>query len=75
MTDTEFQPLDSAVVPRFAEPACFMRSPHVPLEGAEGLDIGLAGDQPEPGRHQPRSARRGAGLDMVGFRCAADAAR
>ena len=25
----EFQPLDSAVIPRFAEPATFMRTPYV----------------------------------------------
>ena len=34
-------PLDSAVVPRFAEPATFMRVPHVGLDA--GLDIALAG--------------------------------
>jgi guanidinopropionase len=43
MPNTDFQPIDSAVVPRFAEPATFMRTRHVPLEGAEGLDIALAG--------------------------------
>jgi hypothetical protein len=67
MTDTEFQPLDSAVVPRFAEPACFMRSPHVPLEGAEGLDIGLAGvpyDMGSTNRNRAGTSRdpRGAAL-------------
>ncbi|HSG91739.1 MAG TPA: agmatinase, partial [Pseudomonadales bacterium] len=35
------KPLDSAVVPRFAEPATFMRVPHVGLDA--GLDIALAG--------------------------------
>lgn len=35
------RPLDSSVVPRFAEPATFMRVPHVGLDA--GLDIALAG--------------------------------
>lgn len=35
------RPLDSAVVPRYAGPATFMRTPH--LASAEGLDIALAG--------------------------------
>ena len=29
MRQQEFQPLDSAVIPRFAEPATFMRAPYV----------------------------------------------
>ena len=29
MRQPEFQPLDSAVIPRFAEPATFMRAPYV----------------------------------------------
>lgn len=36
-----FQPIDSAVTPRYAEPATFMRTPWHP--GGEGLDIALAG--------------------------------
>ena len=36
-----FRPIDSAVVPRFAEPATFMRTPHA--ASAAGLDIALAG--------------------------------
>jgi len=35
------KPLDSSVVPRFAEPATFMRVPYVGLDA--GLDIALAG--------------------------------
>lgn len=34
-------PIDSAVIPRFAEPATFMRTPYVGLEA--GLDIALVG--------------------------------
>jgi len=34
-------PIDSAVVPRFAEPGTFMRTPHVGLDA--GLDIALIG--------------------------------
>ena len=37
----EFQPLDSAVIPRFAEPATFMRTRYVPSYA--GLDIALVG--------------------------------
>ncbi len=37
----DLKPLDSAVVPRFAEPATFMRVPYVGLEA--GLDIALVG--------------------------------
>jgi len=59
MSDTDFQPIDSAVVPRFAEPACFMRTPHVPLEGAEGLDIGLAGVPYDMGSTNRAGARHG----------------
>lgn len=36
-----FRPIDSAAVPRFAEPATFMRTPHV--ASAAGLDIAPAG--------------------------------
>ncbi len=36
-----FQPIDSAITPRFAEPATFMRTPHVP--SGEGVEIGLVG--------------------------------
>ena len=43
MTDNDFQPIDSAVTPRFAEPATFMRTRHILLAQAAGLDIALAG--------------------------------
>lgn len=36
-----FQPIDSAITPRFAEPATFMRTPHVP--SGEGVEIALVG--------------------------------
>ncbi len=41
MRRQEFQPLDSAVIPRFAEPATFMRTPYV--QSYAGLDIALVG--------------------------------
>ncbi len=43
MADSDFQPIDSAVTPRFAEPATFMRTRHIPLAQAAELDIALAG--------------------------------
>src|SRR5262245_5812134 len=36
-----FSPIDSAVIPRFAQPATFMRIPYVAQ--TDGLDIGLVG--------------------------------
>ena len=39
MRQQGFQPLDSAVIPRFAEPATFMRTPYV--QSYAGLDIAL----------------------------------
>jgi guanidinopropionase len=36
-----FQPIDSAITPRFAEPATFMRTPHVP--DGDGVEIALVG--------------------------------
>ncbi len=60
----DFQPIDSAVTPRFAEPATFMRTPHVPIGRAEVLDIGLAGVPYDMGstnragpRHGPAQVR------------------
>ena len=37
------QPVSGLVTPRFGGIATFMRLPHVPLEEAEGIDIGLVG--------------------------------
>jgi guanidinopropionase len=37
----DLRPIDSAVIPRFAEPATFMRTPYVGL--AAGLDVALVG--------------------------------
>lgn len=37
----EFQPIDSAITPRFAEPATFMRTPHV--ADGDGVEIALLG--------------------------------
>ncbi|MCC6470749.1 MAG: agmatinase [Alphaproteobacteria bacterium] len=37
----DFQPIDSAVTPRFAEPATFMRTPYVP--DRQGVEIALVG--------------------------------
>ncbi len=60
----DFQPIDSAVTPRFAEPATFMRTRHVPVGQAEALDIGLAGVPYDMGstnragpRHGPAQVR------------------
>jgi guanidinopropionase len=58
------QPISGFVTPRFGGIATFMRLPHVPLEQAAGIDIGLAGipwdagttNRPGP-RHGPRQIR------------------
>jgi guanidinopropionase len=58
------QPISGMVTPRFGGIATFMRLPHVPLEQADGLDIGLVGipwdagttNRPGP-RHGPRQIR------------------
>jgi guanidinopropionase len=61
VTET-YQPIDAAVVPRFAGPATFMRLPSV--ASAEGLDIALVGIPWDGGttnragaRHGPREIR------------------
>ncbi|HTN96129.1 MAG TPA: agmatinase [Nordella sp.] len=58
------QPVSGFVTPRFGGIATFMRLPHVPLDQAQGIDIGLAGipwdggttNRPGP-RHAPRQVR------------------
>ena len=57
-----FQPVDAALVPRFAGPTTFMRLPAV--TSAEGLDIALVGIPWDGGttnragaRHGPREIR------------------
>lgn len=58
------QPVSGMVTPRFGGIATFMRLPHVPLDQADGLDIGLVGipwdagttNRPGP-RHGPRQIR------------------
>ena len=58
------KPVSGLVTPRFGGIATFMRLPHVPLEQAEGIDIGLVGipwdggttNRPGP-RHGPRQMR------------------
>ncbi|MGE3832356.1 MAG: agmatinase [Parvibaculaceae bacterium] len=58
------QPVSGLVAPRFGGIATFMRLPHVPLNEADGIDIGLAGipwdggttNRPGP-RHGPRQIR------------------
>jgi len=62
MTDARFQPVDAAIVPRFASVATFMRLPLV--TSAEGLDIALVGIPWDGGttnragaRHGPREIR------------------
>lgn len=62
MTDHTYQPIDAAIVPRFAGPTTFMRLPAVTT--AEGLDIALVGIPWDGGttnragaRHGPREIR------------------
>jgi guanidinopropionase len=62
MTENRHQPVDAAVVPRFASVATFMRLPQV--TSAEGLDIALVGIPWDGGttnragaRHGPREMR------------------
>ncbi len=58
------QPVSGLVTPRFGGIATFMRLPHVPLDEATGIDIGLVGipwdggttNRPGP-RHGPRQMR------------------
>lgn len=59
-----YQPVSGMEVPRFAGIATFMRLPHVPLDRADDVDIGLIGvpwdggttNRPGP-RHGPRQMR------------------
>jgi guanidinopropionase len=62
VTDQTYQPIDAAVVPRFAGPTTFMRLPSV--SSAAGLDIALVGIPWDGGttnragaRHGPREIR------------------
>lgn len=62
MTDQTYQPVDAAIVPRFAGPTTFMRLPSV--SSAAGLDIALVGIPWDGGttnragaRHGPREIR------------------
>ena len=58
------KPISGLVTPRFGGIATFMRMPHVDLDHAEGIDIGLVGipwdggttNRPGP-RHGPRQMR------------------
>jgi guanidinopropionase len=58
------QPTSGLVTPRFGGLATFMRLPHVPLEQADGIDVGIVGvpwdggttNRPGP-RHAPRQMR------------------
>ncbi|WP_213160670.1 agmatinase [Kaustia mangrovi] len=62
--ERRFAPVSGKVMPRFAGIATFMRLPHVPVEEADGVDIGLVGipfdggttNRPGP-RHGPRQVR------------------
>lgn len=64
MTATRFEPLSGMDLPRFAGIPTFMRLPHVPVEEAEGVEVGLIGvpwdggttNRPGP-RHGPRQLR------------------
>ncbi len=62
---TDFnRPISGNVLPRFAGIATFMRLPHIPVEDAENIDIGLCGVPWDGGttnragaRHGPRQMR------------------
>lgn len=64
MSTKDFRPVSAFDSPRFAGVATFMRLPHVPLDEADGVDIGLIGvpwdggttNRPGP-RHGPRQIR------------------
>ncbi len=64
MTASFNQPISGMDVPRFAGPVTFMRLPHVDLDHAQNIDIGLVGvpwdggttNRPGP-RHGPRQMR------------------
>jgi len=63
-TAADFQPLPSESVPRYAGVATFMRLPHIPVEEADGAEIGIfgipwdGGTTNRPGaRHGPRQIR------------------
>ena len=58
------QPISGLVTPRFGGIATFMRLPHVPLEDAAGLDIGIVGLYPPgaPEAVEVRAFAPGAGV-------------
>lgn len=63
------QPISGLVTPRFGGIATFMRLPHVPLDQAQGIDIGIVGipwdggttNRPGP-RHAPRQMREASAM-------------
>ena len=57
MSPPRYQPIDSALTPRFAEPATFMRTPH--MTDYDGLDIGLVGVPFDLGSTNRAGARHG----------------
>jgi len=64
MISSKFEPISSGEIPRYASLSTFMRLPHIPLEDADGADIGLigvpwdSGTTNRPGaRHGPRQMR------------------
>ena len=57
MSHHQFRPIDSAVTPRFAEPASFMRTPYV--KSYAGLDIALVGVPFDLGSTNRAGARHG----------------
>lgn len=64
MSSSKFDPVSSGEIPRYASLSTFMRLPHIPLEDADGADIGLigvpwdSGTTNRPGaRHGPRQIR------------------
>ena len=61
------QPVSGLVTPRFGGIATFMRLPHVPLEAAEDIEIGLVGIPWDGGPHDSHGLAA-VGLDRVAVR-------
>lgn len=59
MVKNKYQPISAEKSPRFADIATFMRLPHVPLEKADNLDIGIIGVPWDSGTTNRAGARHG----------------
>lgn len=63
-----FMPIDSNGTPRFSGIATFMRLPHVSLEEARDVDIGLLGVPWDGGTTNRAGARHGHGRCVTSLR-------